>query len=114
LGCLDVRSWLGWERRSTTGGVGRGDSVAVIGCGGVGDAAIVGARLAGATKVIAVDRDRRKLEWATGLGATHTIDATKTNVVEAIQELTDGFGADEVIDAAGRPETCKQAFYARI
>src|SRR5690348_9105390 len=52
-----------------TGGVGRGDSIAVIGCGGVGDAAIAGATLAGATTIIAVDTDDRKLEWARGFGA---------------------------------------------
>ncbi|WP_430791677.1 S-(hydroxymethyl)mycothiol dehydrogenase [Actinoplanes sp. G11-F43] len=96
-----------------TGAVGRGDSVAVIGCGGVGDAAIAGARLAGATTIIAVDRDPRKLEWATDLGATHTVDASAVDAVAAIQELTGGFGADVVIDAVGRPETWKQAFYAR-
>jgi S-(hydroxymethyl)mycothiol dehydrogenase len=96
-----------------TGTVGRGDSVAVIGCGGVGDAAIVGARLAGASTIIAVDRDERKLAWATDLGATHTVDAGTSDPVEAIQELTGGFGADVVIDAVGRPETWRQAFYAR-
>src|ERR1700758_1980159 len=53
-----------------TGGVGRGDSVAVIGCGGVGDGAVLGARLAGARTIIAVDGDDRKLEWARGVGAT--------------------------------------------
>ncbi len=97
-----------------TGNVGRGDSVAVIGCGGVGDAAIMGSRLAGANTIIAIDRDPRKLEWATELGATHTINATEVDdVVEAVQELTGGFGADVVVDAVGRPETWKQAFYAR-
>lgn len=97
-----------------TGNVGRCDSVAVIGCGGVGDAAIMGSRLAGANTIIAIDRDPRKLEWATELGATHTINATEVDdVVEAVQELTGGFGADVVVDAVGRPETWKQAFYAR-
>ncbi|MER7333656.1 MULTISPECIES: S-(hydroxymethyl)mycothiol dehydrogenase [unclassified Micromonospora] len=96
-----------------TGAVGRGDSVAVIGCGGVGDAAVAGARLAGASTIIAVDRDARKLEWARDLGATHTVDASATDAVAAIAELTGGFGADVVIDAVGRPETWKQAFYAR-
>ncbi|PXY18835.1 S-(hydroxymethyl)mycothiol dehydrogenase [Prauserella muralis] len=96
-----------------TGAVSRGDSVAVIGCGGVGDAAIAGARLAGATTIIAVDRDATKLEWAAGLGATHTVNAAETDAVAAIQGLTGGFGADVVIDAVGRPETWKQAFYAR-
>ncbi|MBF6225096.1 S-(hydroxymethyl)mycothiol dehydrogenase [Nocardia abscessus] len=96
-----------------TGNITRGDSVAVIGCGGVGDAAIVGARLAGASTIIAVDRDEQKLAWARDLGATHTIDATTADTVAAVRELTGGFGADVVIDAVGVPETWKQAFYAR-
>jgi S-(hydroxymethyl)mycothiol dehydrogenase len=88
-------------------------SVAVIGCGGVGSAAVAGARLAGAGTIIAVDLDDQKLKWATGLGATHTVNSSQKDAVEAIQELTGGFGADVVIDAVGRPETWKQAFYAR-
>jgi S-(hydroxymethyl)mycothiol dehydrogenase len=96
-----------------TGGVGRGDSIAVIGCGGVGNAAIAGARLAGASTIIAVDVDPRKLEWAREFGATHTVNSRETDAVEAIQELTDGNGANVVVDAVGRPETFKQAFYAR-
>ncbi|MET9723421.1 S-(hydroxymethyl)mycothiol dehydrogenase [Streptomyces zaomyceticus] len=96
-----------------TGNVGRGDTVAVIGCGGVGDAAIVGSRLAGAAKIIAVDIDDRKLETAKTMGATHTVNSRSTDPVEAIRELTGGFGADVVIEAVGRPETYKQAFYAR-
>ncbi|MEV0209327.1 S-(hydroxymethyl)mycothiol dehydrogenase [Streptomyces sp. NPDC050788] len=96
-----------------TGGVGRGDSVAVIGCGGVGDAAIAGANLAGAAKVIAVDIDDRKLAKAREMGATHTVNSREGDPVEAIRELTGGFGADVVIEAVGRPETYQQAFYAR-
>ncbi|MEV6839570.1 S-(hydroxymethyl)mycothiol dehydrogenase [Streptomyces sp. NPDC051133] len=96
-----------------TGDVGRGDSVAVIGCGGVGDAAIVGAKLAGAAKVIAVDIDDRKLATAARLGATHTVNSRETDAVDAVRELTGGFGADVVIEAVGRPETYRQAFYAR-
>ncbi|WP_329140068.1 S-(hydroxymethyl)mycothiol dehydrogenase [Streptomyces sp. NBC_01476] len=96
-----------------TGNVTRGDSVAVIGCGGVGDAAIAGARLAGANRIIAVDIDARKLEVARRMGATHTVDSSGTDPVEAIRELTGGFGADVVIEAVGRPETYEQAFYAR-
>ncbi|MBA2951367.1 S-(hydroxymethyl)mycothiol dehydrogenase [Streptomyces himalayensis] len=96
-----------------TGNVGRGDSVAVIGCGGVGDAAIAGSHLAGAARIIAVDIDDRKLETARGLGATHTVNSRESDPVEAIRELTGGFGADVVIEAVGRPETYKQAFYAR-
>ncbi|MFD5023684.1 S-(hydroxymethyl)mycothiol dehydrogenase [Streptomyces sp. NPDC058373] len=96
-----------------TGNVGRGDSVAVIGCGGVGDAAVAGARLAGARRIIAVDIDDRKLETARSIGATHTVNSRESDPVEAIRELTDGFGADVVIEAVGRPETYRQAFYAR-
>lgn len=96
-----------------TGEVSRGQSVAVIGCGGVGVASIVGARLAGASTIIAVDIDDTKLEWARDFGATHTINSSTTEPVAAIQELTGGFGADVVIDAVGRPETYEQAFYAR-
>ncbi|GAA3760500.1 S-(hydroxymethyl)mycothiol dehydrogenase [Spinactinospora alkalitolerans] len=96
-----------------TGGVTRGDSVAVFGCGGVGDAAIAGARLAGAARIIAVDVEDRKLEWARGFGATHTVNSRGTDPVEAIRELTGGNGADVVIEAVGRPETYEQAFYAR-
>jgi S-(hydroxymethyl)mycothiol dehydrogenase len=96
-----------------TGAVSRDDTVAVIGCGGVGDAAIAGAKLVGARTIIAVDTDATKLEWARDFGATHTINAREKDVVETIQDLTDGNGADVVIDAVGRPETWKQAFYAR-
>ncbi len=96
-----------------TGGVTRGDTVAVIGCGGVGDAAILGASLAGASKIIAVDLDDRKLEWARGFGATDVVNSGASDPVEAIRDLTGGHGADVVIEAVGRPETYKQAFYAR-
>jgi S-(hydroxymethyl)mycothiol dehydrogenase len=96
-----------------TGGVTRGKSVAVIGCGGVGDGAIAGAYLAGAHTIIAVDVDDRKLEWAKGFGATHVINSRNADPVAGIQELTGGNGADVVIEALGRPETYKQAFYAR-
>ncbi len=85
-----------------------------FGCGGVGVAAIAGALLAGATTIIAIDRDPAKLEWAKDLGATHIIDGSKVDdVIAAVQELIDGNGADVVIDAVGRSETYKQAFYAR-
>jgi S-(hydroxymethyl)mycothiol dehydrogenase len=113
VGLLGCGVMAGLGAAVNTGNVSRGDSVAVIGCGGVGDAAIAGARLAGASPIIAIDRDPKKLQMATELGATHTIDASKVDAVEAVQELTDGFGADVVIDAVGRPETWKQAFYAR-
>jgi S-(hydroxymethyl)mycothiol dehydrogenase len=96
-----------------TGNVTRNDSVAVIGCGGVGDAAIAGSRLVGAHTIIAVDTDARKLELAKEFGATHTVLVSDGDVVEQIQALTAGFGVDVAIDAVGRPETWKQAFYAR-
>ncbi len=96
-----------------TGGVSRGDSVAVIGCGGVGDAAIAGARLAGAHTIIAVDVDDRKLAWAREFGATHTINATRSDPVEGIKALTGGNGVNVAIDAVGTPKTYEQAFYAR-
>ncbi|NRQ35386.1 S-(hydroxymethyl)mycothiol dehydrogenase [Nonomuraea sp. NN258] len=96
-----------------TGGVTRGDTVAVIGCGGVGDAAILGASLAGASKIIAVDVDDRKLAWARDFGATDTVNSRESDPVAAIRDLTGGFGADVVIEAVGRPETYEQAFYAR-
>ncbi|MFE7594308.1 S-(hydroxymethyl)mycothiol dehydrogenase [Kitasatospora sp. NPDC057512] len=110
LGC-GVMAGLG--AAINTGNVGRGDSVAVIGCGGVGGAAVMGSRLAGAAKIIAVDIDDRKLETARRLGATHTVNSRTTDAVEAIRELTGGNGADVVVEAVGRPETYKQAFYAR-
>jgi S-(hydroxymethyl)mycothiol dehydrogenase len=96
-----------------TGGAGPGDTVAVIGCGGVGDGAVAGAAMVGARRIIAVDTDPRKLDWARQFGATHTVNASEVDTVEAIRELTDGFGADLVVDAVGRPETYQKAFYAR-
>jgi len=110
LGC-GVMAGLG--AAINTGNVQRDDTVAVIGCGGVGNAAIAGARLVGARRIIAVDIDDAKLAWAKDFGATHTVNSTTTDAVEAIQAATDGFGADVVIDAVGRPETWKQAFYGR-
>jgi S-(hydroxymethyl)mycothiol dehydrogenase len=110
LGC-GVMAGLG--AALNTGQVGRGDSVAVIGCGGVGDAAVMGARLAGAARIIAVDVDDRKLEWARQCGATDVVNSRSGDPVERIRELTGGFGADVVIEAVGRPETYQQAFYAR-
>ena len=110
LGC-GVMAGLG--AAINTAPVTRGDSVAVIGCGGVGNAAVLGARLAGARTVIGVDIDPRKLEWAKQFGANHVINSRETDPVERIHELTGGNGADVVIEAIGRPETYLQAFYAR-
>ena len=113
VGLLGCGVMAGLGAAINTGGVGRGMSVAVIGCGGVGAAAVAGSVLAGASRVIAVDIDDRKLDGARRLGATHTINSKDGDPVEAIQALTDGHGADVVIDAVGRPETWRQAFYAR-
>jgi S-(hydroxymethyl)mycothiol dehydrogenase len=112
-GLLGCGVMAGVGAAMNTGGVRRGDSVAVIGCGGVGDGAIAGSLLAGASTIIAVDVDDRKLELAREFGATHTVNAREQDVVEAVQALTDGNGARVVVDAVGRPETFKQAFYAR-
>jgi S-(hydroxymethyl)mycothiol dehydrogenase len=110
LGC-GVMAGLG--AAMLTGEVVRGDSVAVFGCGGVGDAAVAGARLAGAAMVIAVDLNPAKLATAVEFGATHTVNAAEVDPVQAIQDLTDGNGADVCIEAVGHPEVMKQAFYAR-
>ena len=110
LGC-GVMAGLG--AAINTAPVTLGDSVAVIGCGGVGNAAVLGARLAGARTIIAVDIDPRKLEWAIQFGATHAINSREADPVDGIRELTGGNGANVVIEAIGRPETYQQAFYAR-
>jgi S-(hydroxymethyl)mycothiol dehydrogenase len=96
-----------------TGDIQRGDTVAVFGCGGVGDAAIAGARLAGARTIVAVDLDDRKLEWARRFGATHTVNAGQEDPVEAVKAATGGFGADVCIEAVGHPDVLRQAFFAR-
>jgi S-(hydroxymethyl)mycothiol dehydrogenase len=110
LGC-GVMAGLGAAMR--TGEVGAGDSVAVFGCGGVGCAAIVGARLAGATTIIAIDLDPRKLDQAREFGATHVVNASSEDVVEAVRRLTDGNGANVCIEAVGNSKVMEQAFYAR-
>ncbi len=110
LGC-GVMAGLG--AAINTGGVTRGQSVAVFGCGGVGNAAIAGSRLAGASTIVAVDIDDRKLEWAKGFGATHTCNSSTTDPVEFVQSVTGGFGADVCIDAVGHPAVYRQAFEAR-
>jgi S-(hydroxymethyl)mycothiol dehydrogenase len=101
-----------------TGEVTRGKSVAVLGCGGVGVAAVAGSALAGASPIIAVDIDAKKLEAARRLGATHTVDSSKADPIEEIRRIcaetyAGAEGADVVIEAVGRPETWRQAFYAR-
>jgi S-(hydroxymethyl)mycothiol dehydrogenase len=112
-GLIGCGIMAGFGAAVNTGEVTRGDTVAVIGCGGVGSAAIAGAAIAGASPVIGIDVVPRKLEWATRFGATHTVNARDRDPVEAIRELTGGFGADLVIDAVGIPDTYKQAFMAR-
>jgi S-(hydroxymethyl)mycothiol dehydrogenase len=113
VGLLGCGVMAGFGAAVNTAGIGRGDSIAVIGCGGVGNAAIAGASIAGATTIIAVDVDDRKLETSKSFGATHTVNGKTEDVVERIRELTGGFGADVVVEAVGRPETYEQAFYAR-
>jgi S-(hydroxymethyl)mycothiol dehydrogenase len=113
VGLLGCGVMAGIGAAINTGEVKRGESVAVIGCGGVGTAAVAGAQLAGATTIIAVDVDDAKLEQAKHFGATDTVNSRTVDPVEAIRALTGGFGADLVIDAVGRAETYKQAFYAR-
>ena len=110
IGC-GVMAGLG--AAMNTGGVGRGDSVAVFGCGGVGNAAIEGSRLAGAHTIIAVDIDPRKLEMAKEFGATHTVDSSQEDPVEAIRAMTGGHGVDVAIEAIGLPSTYEQAFFSR-
>jgi S-(hydroxymethyl)mycothiol dehydrogenase len=113
VGLLGCGVMAGFGAAVNTAGVQRDDTVAVFGCGGVGNAAIAGAQLVGARTIIAVDLDPRKLEWARAFGATHTVDASKEDAVDAIRALTDGNGADVCIEAVGRPEVLHQAFYAR-
>lgn len=113
VGLLGCGIMAGIGAAINTGEVQRGESVAVIGCGGVGTAAIAGARLAGATTIVAVGRDDGKLERSRHFGATHAVNSRHEDVVEAIRAMTGGFGADVVIDAVGTAETYRQAFYAR-
>lgn len=112
-GLLGCGVMAGMGAAMNTAPVRQGDAVAVIGCGGVGCAAIGGAELAGARKIIAVDIDPTKLNSAEKFGVTDVVNARHADTVEAIRALTGGVGADVVIDAVGRPETFKQAFYAR-
>jgi S-(hydroxymethyl)mycothiol dehydrogenase len=112
-GLIGCGIMAGFGAAVITGELQRGESIAVFGCGGVGDAAIAGAVVAGATTIIAVDLDDRKLEWARGFGATHTVNASQGDPVEAIRELTGGFGVDVAVEAVGHPEVFRQAFHAR-
>jgi S-(hydroxymethyl)mycothiol dehydrogenase len=118
VGLLGCGVMAGIGAAINTGAVQRGRSVAVIGCGGVGVAAIAGSALVGASPIIAVDIDAKKLETAKRMGATHTVDSSQVDPVEEIKRICREFfdgaeGADVVVEAVGRPETWKQAFYAR-
>ena len=86
-----------------------GSSVLVIGCGGVGLNIVQGARLAGASLIIACDLRDNKLEYARAFGATHTLNASSGNVVKQVRELTDGLGVDTAFDAIGGEATALQA-----
>jgi len=88
-----------------------GRPLGIIGAGGVGLAAVMGAHLAGAEPIIVVDLDPAKLELAKRFGATHTIDAGREDVVARIQDITDG-GAPWMIDAVGAPTTMQQGVAA--
>jgi len=106
LGC-GVTTGLGAVFR--TASVRPGETVAVIGCGGVGLSAVQGARIAGAGRIIAVDRLASKLDLARTFGATDVIDGSATDAVEAVRELTKG-GVHHAFEAIGRKDTAEQAF----
>jgi len=112
-GLIGCGVMAGFGAAVNTGAVGRGDTVAVFGCGGVGDAAIAAAALAGARTIIAVDLDARKLDWAREFGATDTVNVSEGDPVEAIRAITGGIGVDVAIEAVGHPEVFKQAFFSR-
>ena len=93
-----------------TAGVVPGSSVAVIGCGAVGQSVLQGARLAGAVTIVAVDPAPGRREAALGLGATHAVDPADGDPVEQVRALTEGRGADYTFEVVGRPELMVQAF----
>jgi len=86
-----------------------GDSVAVIGCGGVGLNVIQGARIAGATTIIAVDLSESKLAAALSLGATHVVNAGTSDAISEVRAIADGLGVDHAFEVIGRPATVEQA-----
>jgi S-(hydroxymethyl)mycothiol dehydrogenase len=90
-----------------------GSTVAVFGCGGVGDSVIMGSKLAGATTIIAVDIDPKKLEWAEQFGATHAINPNDGDPVAKIKEITGGFGVNFSFECAGLALTAEQALWSR-
>ncbi len=115
---LDLAALLGCGVTTGVGAVMRtaavrpGDSVLVIGCGGVGLAAIQGARLAGADRIIAADRVADQLPAALANGATDTVDAGEADVVTAVRDLTGGAGVDHGIEVVGKPATIRAAYEA--
>ncbi|WP_156764812.1 zinc-binding dehydrogenase, partial [Mycobacterium sp. 1081908.1] len=115
---LDLAALLGCGVTTGVGAVMRtaavrpGESVLVIGCGGVGLAAIQGARLAGAAPIIAADRVAGQLPAALANGATDTIDAGEVDVVAAVRDLTGGLGVDHGIEVVGKPATMRLAYEA--
>jgi len=107
LGC-GVTTGLG--AALNTAAVIPGSSVAVIGCGGVGRSVIQGARIAGASVLIAIDPAPGRREASVRVGATHTVDPAAANPVEQVRALTEGRGADFSFEVVGRPELMVQAF----
>jgi NDMA-dependent alcohol dehydrogenase len=89
-----------------------GSSVLVIGVGGVGINVVQGARVSGATTIIAVDVLDQKLTWAKEFGATHTVNANQTDVVRKVMEITDGVGVEVAFEVISSPATIGQAFAA--
>jgi S-(hydroxymethyl)glutathione dehydrogenase / alcohol dehydrogenase len=87
-----------------------GSAVAVLGCGGVGQFVIQGARIAGAARIVAIDPVLGKRESALANGATDVVDPSATNVVEEVLELTEGRGADYAFEAAMSGPTLRQAY----
>ena len=107
LGC-GVTTGLG--AALNTAGVTPGSSVAVIGCGGVGQSVIQGARIAGAAVIVAIDPVAGRREASLGVGATHAVDPTEADPGEVVRSLTEGRGADFTFEVVGRPELMVQAF----
>jgi S-(hydroxymethyl)glutathione dehydrogenase/alcohol dehydrogenase len=109
LGCA-VTTGVGAVLRTAT--VRPGESVLVVGCGGVGLAAIQGARLAGASTIVAADRVAAQLPAATANGATHTVEAEPDDLPAAVRDLTGGEGVDHAIEVVGKPATIRAAYDA--
>jgi len=106
VGC-GVLTGVGAALRSS--GMQAGQTVAVFGCGGVGLSIVQGARIGGARQIIAVDQFESKLEMAKGVGATHTVNASKEDAVKAVRALTRGLGVDHAFEAVGVAKLCQQA-----